>query len=1112
MNTKHERYTFSLKGALILLGMRGYSSLLLLDIAGQPIGTVPVSAQNVDCYVGLVVDQGEQCTYPGTSSDFSVDSSGRGRFLFASSLMSISIANADVSGVTYTFMASARDDGSWAVNAVGSAPSADPTPTTTQTTVPLATPTPTTIPTAVPTQAAIPTPTPLATPTFAPVATATPTVSSQQMDVPASPAGVRAVWEGSSVRVSWNGVSGATHYKVLYDDFFADSFFSDELASVSATSYLHATPDDDANYYWVVACNEAGCSEEDGVNPVEPVGSSQEDDPTPTPTSATQQPTATPVPATTPLAQPTPTPQPPAHTPTTAQTGTGLSRQSFEATTPPGYTRVELSHGSTVWGVPSKHTDDSGRGTAAYMLLGAVKGCGFADAEVDRGSRVYVRIEKLGRQSGYSSETVCRTTSRRYGSWDGLRITHLRFYDESASGNVREYGHDSATGSYTEGRGGSSSSPLAQPTPTPQPPAHTPTAPQPPAPTLTPVAQATPTPLSVQQSGPPASPAGVRAVWEGSSVRVSWNGVSGATHYKVLYDDFFADSFFSDELASVSATSYLHATPDDDANYYWVVACNEAGCSEEDGVRVPPAASDGAATPTATPSLVGPTPTPVPTPTPTPTPTPMATQVPLATLTATPAAAATATPTAMSTPTPTPLAQQQAGRPAPPTDLRAVYGRGRSEARVDWDRVERADYYKVYVSYWADCSNPGNYLCPEEAIRVTGTSYVDTMLAFAGDEEVTHYYVKACNSNGCSSLVGAPTLMPTPTPTSTSIPATATPTATAAPEVTGQPDLVVDALTVSDSALTVREDFSLNAVIRNQGSGPANFAWINFYRSTDDSTTTGSDDTNENSYATRSSWNDWDDWTYELGPSGSRSAPTEARAPSMSGIYYYYACVDGPYRPYESDTTNNCSDTVMVTVGAPTPTPTPSPPADVRAAFVGPGRVEISWTAVVGADYYKVYHNYFNNILGSSLLGKLWGSEGERMSYVHATPRQDTNYYFIRACSDALQGPYGCAVARPVWVGRSTTQRPTIVPTPGFLRPTPTPVPGLQSSLNFPDSPEEAHRRWLHLHVAAIYADPKYKAHAGCGASRPCPHQDPIRWWLSLPPEAQACAAHGICW
>ena len=317
-------------------------------------------------------------------------------------------------------------------------------------------------------------------------------------------------------------------------------------------------------------------------------------------------------------------------------------------------------------------------------------------------------------------------------------------------------------------------------------------------------------------------------------MRVSWNGVSGATNYKVYHDDFFSSSCsissfgssFCDELSSsVSGTTYLHASPDDRRNYYWVAACNAGGCSEIDRHNaVQPGDSSQAASPT--PIVIA-------TPTPAPTPTPMATQVPVATPTETPAAAAAVSPTLIATPTPTPLAQQQAGR--------AVYGRGRSEARVDWDRVERADYYKVYVSYWADCSNPGNYICPEEAIRVTGTSYVDTMLAFAGTGEVTHYYVRACNSDGCSTVVGAPTLMPTPVPTPT--PATPTPTASAAPDVTGQPDLVVDALTVSDSALTVSEDFSLNAVIRNQGSGPANFAWINFYRSTDDSTTTVSDDT-----------------------------------------------------------------------------------------------------------------------------------------------------------------------------------------------------------------------------------------------------------------------------
>ena len=1124
MNTKRKtapKSAFVLKVVLILLAIWCCSGLLLPDFAGQLIETAPVAAQDVECYEGLVVDQGERCTYPGTSSDFSVDSSGRGRFLFASSLVIIAIANSNINGVVYTFVASAGDDGSWVVDAIGSASSAAPTPTATRTTAPPATPTPT--PTSVATATAtaaqilvasstVPaSPSPAPTPTSAPEATPTPTVatvnptaSSQQAGVPASPANIRAVWEGSSVRVSWNASANATHYKVYHDDFFSSScrissfgnvFGCEELSSsVSGTTHLHASPDDRRNYYWVTACNAEGCSEIDRYNAVQPGDSSQAASPTPTTI-----PTQDAISALTPLATPTsvpevvPTPTPaiatPAPTASSEQAGVPASPANVRAVWEGSSVRVSWDgvSGATSYKV---YHDDFRSSNCRISFFGTLFGCDELSSSVS--GTTYLHTSPDDRRN-YYWVTACNAEG----------CSEIDRYNAVQPGDSPQ---------------------AASPTPTTIPTQAAIPTPALATPTPVPAAVSTPT-VSSEQAGVPASPANVRAVWEGSSLRVSWDEVSGATSYKVYHDDFrssncrisfFGTLFGCDELSSsVSGTTYLHTSPDDRRNYYWVTACNAEGCSEIDRYNaVQPGDSPQAASPT-------PTTIPTPTPTPAPTPTPMATQVPVATPTETSAALATATPIAAATPAPTPLAQQQAGWPAPPTGVRAVYSRGGSEAKVNWDRVEGADYYQVYLSYWADCREPGNYLCPEVGARVTGTSHVDTWDALTGTGEVTHHYVRACNSDGCSSLVGAPTLMPmtptpTPVPTLTSVPATPTPTATA---VAGQPDLVIDALTVSDSALTVSEEFSLNAVIRNQGSGPANFAWISFYRSTDDSTTTVSDDTSENSYATRSSWNDWDDWTHELGPSGSRSAPTEARAPPMSGIYYYYACVDGPYRPYESDTTNNCSDTVTVTVVAPAPTPTPPhlfPPHDVRAAFVGPGRVEISWTAVSAADSYYVYHNYFNNILGSSSLGTVQAGGAERISFVHTAPRPDSNYYFIRACTDALQvqGPSACVLARPVWVGRSTTQRPTAVPTPGFLwpRPTPTPVPGLQPYLNVPETEAEAWRRYYNLRDAWETGN-KWGPYTDCGINsvRPCPHQDRLRWWLSLPYEAQSCAAHGIC-
>ena len=95
---------------------------------------------------------------------------------------------------------------------------------------------------------------------------------------PAAPQNVRATRNGSAANLSWDAVAGADYYKIYHDDFWSSGCrlnlsgtpsFCDELAAnVTGTSYIHADPDDDNNYYWVVACNSGGCSDIDGDNSI----------------------------------------------------------------------------------------------------------------------------------------------------------------------------------------------------------------------------------------------------------------------------------------------------------------------------------------------------------------------------------------------------------------------------------------------------------------------------------------------------------------------------------------------------------------------------------------------------------------------------------------------------------------------------------------------------------------------------------------------------------------------------------------------------------------------------------------------------------------------------
>ena len=144
----------------------------------------------------------------------------------------------------------------------------------------------------------------------------------------------------------------------------------------------------------------------------------------------------------------------------------------------------------------------------------------------------------------------------------------------------------------------------------------------------------------------------------------------------------------------------------------------------------------------------------------------------------------------------------------------------------------------------------------------------------------------------------APTHTPTPEPTATPT-ATSTLEPTATPTPTPTPDLVVDLPTVSDGRPTAGASFTLNATVRNRGDGSSDPTTLRFYRSTDSNIT--SDDTDVGTVE-----------VVGLDASGSSYESISLTAPSTPDTYYYGACVNSVSG--ESDTANNCSDAVAVTV------------------------------------------------------------------------------------------------------------------------------------------------------------------------------------------------------
>ena len=127
------------------------------------------------------------------------------------------------------------------------------------------------------------------------------------------------------------------------------------------------------------------------------------------------------------------------------------------------------------------------------------------------------------------------------------------------------------------------------------------------------------------------------------------------------------------------------------------------------------------------------------------------------------------------------------------------------------------------------------------------------------------------------------------------------------------PDLVVDAPTVSNSSPTAGASFTLRATVRNQGTGRAGSTTLRYYRSTDATVSTSDTEVGTDAVST-------------LSASRTSSESTFQSAPSNAGTYYYGACVESVSG--ETNTGNNCSAAVTVTVGA-----APAPDLDRRCPY-----------------------------------------------------------------------------------------------------------------------------------------------------------------------------------
>ena len=116
---------------------------------------------------------------------------------------------------------------------------------------------------------------------------------------------------------------------------------------------------------------------------------------------------------------------------------------------------------------------------------------------------------------------------------------------------------------------------------------------------------------------------------------------------------------------------------------------------------------------------------------------------------------------------------------------------------------------------------------------------------------------------------------------------------------TGQPDLVVQSPSVSDSHLNTGQSFTFSVTVRNRGNARSAATTLRYFRSPDATISSGDSPVGTDAVG-------------DLSASGTSGESAGLTAPSSAGTYYYGACVDSVSG--EADTRNNCSTAVPVTV------------------------------------------------------------------------------------------------------------------------------------------------------------------------------------------------------
>ena len=227
------------------------------------------------------------------------------------------------------------------------------------------------------------------------------------------------------------------------------------------------------------------------------------------------------------------------------------------------------------------------------------------------------------------------------------------------------------------------------------------------------------------------------------------------------------------------------------------------------------------------------------------------------------------------------------------------------------------------------------------------------------------------------------------------------------------PDLIVESPSVDNTTLTPGQSLTLSATVRNQGTAEVAATTLRYYQSSDATITT--DDTAVGK-----------DAVPDLAASATSEQSSSVTAPLTAGTYYYGACVEAVSG--ESNTNNNCSDGVRVTVssgggssgggsggGSSSPdlivespsvdntTPTPGQSLTLSATVRNQGTAEVAATTLRYYQSSDATITADDTAVGTDAVSELSASATSEQSSSVTAPSTAGTYYY-GACVVAVSG------------------------------------------------------------------------------------------------------------